>query len=408
MKKIVRKSSTLILLFCGIVALSFLYVSSKADEKSAKTPAGISLFKKPLVQRDYWPTGEWKVKTPGNAGMNSKILKKMETYAFTRTGPESERKGIRTDGVVIIKNGYLVFEKYAGGFTRDMVHITWSDSKSFTNALFGIAVREGRLKLDEPAWKYYPSLNRGRHKEITIDHLMRMSSGLYSNETYEASPIKSTVNAMLFTVGHRDMAAYAASQELEADPGTKWEYASPTPNLLMAILKKTMSADEYERYPWDRLFNVIGMKKVVWERDAAGTFVGSSYVYTSPRDMARFGYLFLNDGIWNGKRLLPEGWVSYSTSIAPAYYLTELSEKEQKDPAYGALWWLNRDVPEKNLPRAYPDAPADTFIAMGHWGQFIFVIPSLDMVVVYTGDNRDKSFDINTFLKLIIESINKR
>ncbi len=401
------KSSALTILLCGIAALTSLHAGINTGEKSAAASSAGSLYKKPEAQRDYWPTREWRVKKPGEVGMDRKKLAKMEAYAFVRTGPDAERKGIRTDSVVIVKNGCLVYEKYAGGFTRDRVHITWSDSKSFTNALYGIAVKEGRLMMGEPAWKYYPSLNRGRHREITIDHLMRMSSGLYSNETYEASPIKSTVNAMLFTVGHRDMAAYAASQDMEADPGTRWEYASPTPNLLMAMLKKTMSAAEYERYPWDRLFDVIGMKKTVWERDAAGTFVGSSYVYARPVDMARFGYLFLNDGVWENRRLLPEGWVAYSTTIAPAYYQTELPEKDRKDPAYGALWWLNRDVPEKNLSRIYPDAPADTFIAMGHWGQFIFVIPSLDMVVVYTGDNRDKTFSINTFLKLIIDSIEK-
>ena len=288
------------------------------------------------------------------------------------------------------------------------MHITWSVSKSFTNALFGIAIKEGKLSLSDPAWKFYPSLNRGQHKNITINHLMRMSSGLYSNETYEASPLKSTVNAMLFTVGHTDMAAYTASQDLEANPGEKWEYASPTPNLLMAMLKNTMSAREYDQYPWKKLFDVIGMKKVVWERDVAGTFVGSSYIFTTPQDMARFGYLFLNDGMWEGKRLLPQGWVAYSTTIAPAYFTTKLSKSDMSDPAYGALWWLNRDIPEKNMKRAFPDAPDDMFIAMGHWGQYIFVIPSLDMVIVYTGDNRDDAFNINTFLKLIIDSISKR
>ncbi len=407
MRTLSGKLSIFAVAVCCLTALPLLLVGIRAGEKSGAASAGISLFTRPAVQRDYWPTSEWRGKKPGDAAMSEEKLAKMEAYAFTRTGAEADREGIRTDAVVIIKNGYLVYEKYAGGFDRERVHITWSDSKSFTNAIYGIAVKEGRLKLDEPAWKYYPSLNRGKHRNITIDHLMRMSSGLYSNETYEASPIKSTVTMMLFTTGHRDMAAYAASQELEADPGAKWEYASPSPNLLMAMLKKTMTAAEYERYPWDRLFNVIGMKKVVWERDAAGTFVGSSYVYARPVDMARFGYLFLNDGMWENRRILPAGWVTYSTTIAPAFYKTELSEEDKTDPAYGALWWLNRTVPERNLPRAYPDAPEDTFMALGHWGQFIFVIPSLDMVVVYTGDNRDKIFDINTFLKLIIESIEK-
>ena len=167
-----------------------------------------------------------------------------------------------------------------------------------------------------------------------------------------------------------------------------------------------MTHEQYNNYPWKKLFNVLGMKNVVWERDAAGTFVGSSYVFSTPRDMARFGYFFLNDGIWENRRILPAGWVSYSTAITPAYYTTkDLSDDEKNDPTYGALWWLNRDVPEMNKKRVYPDVPEDCFMAMGHWGQFIFIIPSLDIVVVYTGDNRDKTFKVNTFLKLIVKSV---
>ncbi len=386
-----------------MIGLSLFFMTASAEKGGSSKK---SIFKSPTAKRSYWPTKAWKTKKPDAAGMKSDKLKIMEKYAFTRPAPESERKGIRTDGVVIIKNGYLVYEKYAGGFTKDTLHITWSDSKSYVNALFGIAVKEKKLNIKDPAWKYWPSLNRGDHAKITIDMLLRMSSGLYSNETYEASPLKSTVNAMLFTSGHRDMAAYAAKQDLEYTPETRWEYASPTPNLLMAMLKKTMSTKEYDSYPWKKLFDVLGMKKVVWEKDAAGTFVGSSYVFSTPRDMARFGYLFLNDGNWENKRILPAGWVTYTTTVAPAYYTSkDLSEDEKDDPAYGALWWLNRDVPEMNKKRVYPDVPEDCFMAMGHWGQFIYVIPSLDLVVVYTGDNRDKTFDQNRFLKLIIESI---
>lgn len=392
-----------------VALLSFFYFSGTSEAEKSEKPAvpesSASLYKKPSTPRTYWPTKGWKVKDPAEAGMDSEKLKLMEDYAFTRSGPESERAGIRTDGVVIIKNGYLVYEKYAGSFGPDDLHITWSDSKSFTNAIYGIAVMEGKVAVDDPAYEYYPSLKREGHEKITVHHLLQMSSGLYANETYEASPLESTVNAMLFTTGHRDMAEYAASQELEAAPGTHWEYSSPAVNLLMAMLKKTMTPQEYDEYPWKKLFGPLGMQKTVWERDAAGTFVGSSYVFARPRDMAKFGFLFLNDGIWEGKRLLPEGWVHYSTTIASAFYTTELTEEDRNSMTYGALWWLNRDIPEINFTRQCPDAPADMFAALGHWGQFIFVIPSLDMVVVYVGDNRDHTFDRNHFLKLIIDSI---
>jgi CubicO group peptidase (beta-lactamase class C family) len=402
------KKTTIICTALFVTAAVLLATELHSLRAANAGDGGKSLFAPPKAARAYWPTDGWRVKRPEDVGMSAAKLKAMDEYAFTRVGPEAERRGIRTDGLVIIKNGYLVFEKYAGGFNKDRVHLTWSVSKSFTNALYGIAVKEGRLKVEDPAYKYYKALDRGDHRKITIDHLLRMSSGLYSNETYEASPLKSTVNAMLFTTGHKDMAAYAAAQDFEAAPGEKWEYASPTPNLLMAMLKNTMTAAEYDRYPWDRLFNVIGMKNAVWERDAAGTFVGSSYVYATPRDMAKFGYLFLNDGMWEGRRVLPEGWVRYSTTLAPAYIKTELDAEDRIDANYGALWWLNMGVPEKNMPPVYPDAPRDMFMATGHWSQMIFVIPSLDMVIAYTGDTREKSsFSRNRFLKLIIDSIEK-
>lgn len=373
----------------------------------AAAAPGSSLFAPPAVQRDYWPTREWRTKSPAEVGLNPAALKRMEAYAFRRTGAEAERLGIRTDGVVIIKDGYLVYERYAGGFNQDKRHLIWSCSKSVTNALYAIAVKEGRLKVSDRAYRYYPALAGGGHRGITIDHLLRMSSGLYTNESYEASPLRSTVNAMLFTTGHSDMAAYAASQPLEAAPGAKWEYSSPTSNLLMAMLKNTMDAATYRDYPWTRLFGPLGMRSAVWERDAAGTYVGSSYVYITPRDMARFGFLFLNDGIWEGTRLLPEGWVNYCTTVAPAMRTTPLSPKERAEGAYGAQWWLNRAVPEWNIPRAFPDAPEDLFYASGHWGQQIFVFPSLDMVIAITADNRDESFDDNHFLKLILEGLRK-
>jgi CubicO group peptidase (beta-lactamase class C family) len=365
-----------------------------------------SIFKAPLTKPSYWPTRKWKIRTPKSLGMNESLLKEMEKYTLNRQKPEKDRKGIRTDGIVIIHKGYLVFEKYGGGFNKDKIHITWSDAKSYVNALYGIAVKEKRIKIENQAWKYYPSLNRGQHKAITVDMLLRMSSGLYTNETYEASPLKSTVNAMLFTSGHRDMAAYCARQKLEYKPDTRFEYSSPTPNLLMAMLKNTMSKKDYNNYPWKKLFNVLGMKNIVFEQDAAGTFIGSSYIYSTPRDMARFGFLYLHDGIWENKRILPKGWVTYSTAITQAFYTTkDFTADESKNHSYGALWRLNRDIPEIGKKRVFPDVPEDCFMARGHWGQFIYVIPSKNLVVVYTGDNRDKSLDENKFLKYIVDSI---
>jgi CubicO group peptidase (beta-lactamase class C family) len=372
---------------------------------SQSGPPGSSLFVPPPGKRDYWPTQEWRAKTLAEVGMDPAAIQQMEAYTFQRSGSEAERAGIRTDGVVIIKDGYLVYERYAGGFNADQRHLIWSCSKGVTNALIGIALKEGLIQVSDPVYRYYPPLDRSDTRTITFDHLLRMSSGLYTNESYEASPLKSTVNAMLFSAGHQDMGAYAAKQPVIAPPGSHWEYSSLTTTLIMAILKNTLDGKTYAEYPWTRLFDPLGMRSAVWERDVSGTFVGSSYVYLTPRDMARFGFLFLNDGVWEDQRLLPQDWVRYSTTVAPAMQTTKLSPQDRLGGSYGAEWWLNRAVPEWDIPRAFPDAPEDLFYANGHWGQTIFVIPSLDMVIAITADNRDDSFDTNHFLKLILDGV---
>jgi CubicO group peptidase (beta-lactamase class C family) len=154
------------------------------------------------------------------------------------------------------------------------------------------------------------------------------------------------------------------------------------------------------------LFDRIGMSRATWERDQAGTFVGSSYLYATPRDLAKFGYLYLHDGQWAGERILAEGWVDYTRTLAPAWSTMPLTEEDKEDNP-GAHWWLNKGLPERQVPPPWPDAPADTFAALGHWGQSIFVIPSLDLVIVRTADDRDGTFKKNTLLKLITDSIRK-
>jgi CubicO group peptidase (beta-lactamase class C family) len=273
--------------------------------------------------------------------------------------------------------------------------------------MYGIVTRMGLLSLEDPVYRYYPALDRQDSRGITFDHLLHMSSGLYAKEGFESSPLGSTVNAMLFSLGHEDMGAYAARQTAIAEPNTRWEYSSLTSTLLMAILKNAMDLKTYQEFPWKQLFDRLGMHSAIWERDVSGTFVGSSYVYLTPRDMARFGFLFLNDGVWEGQRILSEGWVRYSTSVAPAMQTTQLSAKDLEEGSYGAQWWLNRAVPEWGIPSAFLDVPEDLFFADGHWGQEIFVIPSLDMVIAVTADDRDGATNWNHFLKLVLEGVEK-
>lgn len=347
----------------------------------------------------YYPGLEWNELSPEKVGINREKLKNLEQYLFTETGKETERKGIRTDVFVLVRGGNIVFERYARDYHRNRKHLAWSVTKSFINALSGIAVLDGKIKTEDPAVKFFPALTGDGKESIQVDHLLRMSSGLDWSEGYESSPLKSSVLAMLYTRGRIDMAAFAASQDLDHPPGTHWYYSSGTTNLLTASLKNAYQ-DKFEDLIFNRLFKSIGMRFTTLERDGTGTPVGSSYLYTTGRDLARFGYLYLHDGVWQGRRILPEKWVRYTTTMAPAYYTTDLRKEDFKDNP-GAQWYLNLGIPERGQPQPWPDAPADSFAALGHWGQSLFVIPSLDIVAVRLGDDRDKTFDSNRYLALL-------
>jgi CubicO group peptidase (beta-lactamase class C family) len=332
-------------------------------------------------------------------------LEAFEKFLFPGSSIEvpGTRKGPHTDGVVILQNGKLVYEKYANGFNRNQRHLTWSMSKSVLNSMVGMAVLDGKLKLDDsickfqnPKWFVHPE-----HCGITIRHLLEWRTGIKWNESYEGNsdPASSDVLQMLYNNGARDMGRYVSSRPLEAAPGSMWRYSSGDANYLSLVLKWVYGKD-YKNLVYQRLFGKLGMTSAFFETDRSGTFVAASYVYATPRDLAKFGQLYLQDGIWKGERILPEGWVSYSST---PHMQGELKDVAPGDALGGALFWTNRPAPELNLPSAWKDAPTDTFAAMGHWAQRIFVIPSRQLVIVRVGDTRDGSFNDNEFLRLALQ-----
>jgi CubicO group peptidase (beta-lactamase class C family) len=343
--------------------------------------------------RTSWPTAGWPKATPEEVGLDAAAIGRLEAYLFARNGDDADRRGQRTNGFVLIKDGKLVYERYARGYDADTPTLTWSVSKSISNTIVGRAVAEGFLDLNDAIGEHYPPAKDGGVESVRVSDLLRMSSGIDWNETYETSPVFSSVMAMLYTRGRADMAAFVASHGLAHPPGTHWSYSSGDTNLLMGVLRAALGDERNADYPWVALFDRIGMSSAVLERDPAGTFIGSSYVYATPRDLAKWGFLMLNDGVWEGERLLPEGWVKFSLTMAPAYFNTELTPGTVDDNP-GAQVYLNHGDPARDVPPPWPAAPRDTFAAQGHWGKSIFVFPSLDMIAVRLGDDRVYACDI--------------
>ena len=228
-----------------------------------------------------------------------------------------------------------------------------------------------------------PSWREDERKDITLNHLLRMQSGLAWDEDYSTI---SDVTEMLFM--ESNMAASQAKKDVVAQPTDVWNYSSGTSNLLSGLMRTKF--DDYQNYlnfPYKALIDKIGMHSMLFETDLVGNFVGSSYGWANTRDWGRFGQLYLHNGNWNGEQLFDPNWISYVTT--PTLH---------SDGIYGAHFWLNANG-------KFPDVPRDMYSANGYQGQHVFIIPSKDMVIVRTGLAEDPQFNTNTFIKEILEAI---
>ena len=301
-----------------------------------------------------WPTESWlhaelETRDPGAFARHADAV-------FSLTAAQ----GV-TYALLIVQRGQLIYERYAAGANNFYLQYSWSMAKSVTQALVGILVRQGRIDLHAPA--PVPEWQRPgdpRH-DITLDQLLKMRSGLQFAEDY-VDGVVSDVIPMLNFDGRFDMGAFAAAKPPVHAPGTFFSYSSGTTNIICRILRDIVGGPtQMLAFMTDELFEPIGMRTALPKFDRSGSFVGSSYCLASPQDFARFGYLYLRGGIWDGRRILPEGWVDYART--PSY--------ESLIEAYGAHWWLTRGT--------------SRFFAGGYDGQRIFVIPEQDLVVVRCG-----------------------
>jgi CubicO group peptidase (beta-lactamase class C family) len=328
-----------------------------------------------------WPDGDAKA-TARLPKKQAAALDAVVAKAFDR---KSFGEGSETTAVVVIKDGRIVAERYREGFDLHTPQRTWSVGKSIAATVLGIASRDRIVDLKAPAslagWKK-PADPRAA---ITLEDLMHMSSGLYSEKAGNRSD--------MIYVGGTSVAEKAVGMPLEAPPGKRWLYANNDVLLAMRGLREAMGNDDrYLAYPFTELFWKIGMRRTFPETDWNGDFVMSSQVWTTARDLGRFGLLYLNDGVWNGQRILPEGWTAYVATPAP--------DQPKKGPGYGALWWLFG--PAQGLPEG-------TYAAQGNRGQYVFVVPSKKLVVVRRGFDAvgggGAQFDVAKFTAEVIGAV---
>jgi len=335
-----------------------------------------------------WPTGAWPTgDVPGGVALGPLLDAAMDPDGPLR----------RTRAVVVVHRGRLVAERYGdrtdawGEVTGDPVDaatplLSWSMAKSMLHAVVGMLVADGRLSPDDradvPAWSGPDDPRR----EITVEHLLAMRDGLDFCEDYAPDGSgTSHVTEMLFGPGADDVAGFAESRSLAHPPGSTYAYSSGTTNVLSGIVRRTLGGEApYRRFLRERLFDPIGMRSADPRFDAAGTWVASSYVWATAQDFARFGLLALRDGTWDGRRLLPEGWVDHGRRLRSA------------DPdngwGYGAHWWVVGDE-------------LGTFWANGYEGQSILVCPALDLVVVRLGKTpAERSADLHRWRLAVVDA----
>lgn len=289
-----------------------------------------------------------------------------------------------TQALLVLRDGEIVFERYAEGFDAASTFISWSMAKSMTSALCGVLVDRGEIDVDAPAAAPEWQGDGDPRNAITLRHLLEMRSGLEWNEDYIDGAVSDVIE-MLFAGGKPDTAGYAAAKPLAHEPGTHFLYSSGTTNIVSRILGEHLGGQQaMESALQDELFRPAGMTSAIPKFDDAGTFIGSSFVYATARDFAAFGELFRNGGMVGEQRLLSQDWIDES--------LREHSVDDESGQGYGLQWWLVRD-------------DHGSFCCNGYEGQRIQVVPDLGLTFVRLGKtNADYSDDLRSFYAEIVEA----
>ncbi len=365
------------------------------DLKDDDRDISVDKFKNVKLSEKYdstlWPQGNAVQLDDIPAKVNKQKLDVAIKGAFVET--DSNRLK-RTRAIVVVLDGRIIGEKYGDGFSKDTPLLGWSMTKSVTNALVGILVKQGKLTLNQN--KLFSQWNNpdDQRKEITLNNMIQMSSGLEFEEEYD--DLFSDVVLMLYK--EKSASNFASNKPLQHDPGTYWYYSSGTTNMIQKIMQSTFEGEDqaYWEFPHKALFNRIGMRSAIIEADASGTFIGSSYMYATARDWARFGLFLLEDGVWKGEQILSEGWVKYSTTPV----------KNAPNGKYGTQFWLNPATLPNYNKELSEKLPQDLYFMWGHESQFVTIIPSKSLVVVRLGLTlKMGDWDHAEFMTKILEAI---
>tara|TARA_B100001057_G_scaffold500909_1_gene618758 strand:+ start:7208 stop:8260 length:1053 start_codon:yes stop_codon:yes gene_type:complete len=323
----------------------------------------------PHDQSLEWPTDQW---TENKIQLNDKDFEKIIDYTFST---ESQESLGRTNALLIVQNGSIVYEQYNEPINRNTKLVSYSMAKSYIGLLTGMMIDKGFIesKHEKNLLKEW----QDKRKNISIFHLLNMQSGLDFVEQYDNNGRSDTLE-MLFGDGRFDQASFAASVALKSNsPWKKFNYSTGETNILSKIIKLRLQEQNlnYLNFINDNLSSKIGLKNTIFEFDNSGTFIGGSSVFANARDFARFGYLYLRDGRWDGQKIVSKSWIDDTRKPAKNTY-----------QMYSNKFWMPHPASSISIPK-------DTYFCAGFGGQYILIIPSRDMVVVrlgetYTGDDK--------------------
>jgi CubicO group peptidase (beta-lactamase class C family) len=334
-----------------------------------------------------WPTGDVVEQNPLPGNVDMAALKAASDWAFDRDSPEQD-----TLSLIIIHKGEIIHERYADGIDMMTRTRTWSTAKSIAVTLIGMLVDDGRLELDAPLGiEWLPDVESPENdprNAITLRHVLNMSSGLYPVDSFGME--YATGSGLAYWAGASSVDGARRRAQMR-EPGTFWDYENYDTLLAVYAMKLALGdSDTYAAFPRNALLDRIGMRNTLVSTDRFGDFIFSSQVYTTARDLGRFGLLYQQDGVWEGERLISEDWVEFVRKPAPS--------TAHRGNMYGGQFWL--------VPDERHDVPKSAYTTAGNRGQYVIVVPSHDTVIVRRGlDYGQQGFDEWDLTREVLKAI---